>query len=96
MFDTTGFEGVPNRVVVDGIKRLHKVNCRTPHFDSPHMACLFNHPVSPQVIYRLVRTLEPSLIFGLNLIKAGIESVVQDSRKQFVKRWQKYNSGDSF
>ena len=40
------------------------------------------------MIHRLVRASEPSLIFGLSLIKCGIKSVVQDSRKQFVQRWQ--------
>ena len=39
-------EGVPNRVVGDGIKRLHEVKSRNPHFDSPLMAFLFNHSVS--------------------------------------------------
>ena len=40
------------------------------------------------MIHRLVGASEPSLIFGLGLIKCGIKSVEQDSRKQFVQRWQ--------
>ena len=56
MFDTTGFENVPGRVVVDGVERFHEVNCRNPHVDSPLVAFLFNHLVCRQVIYRLVGT----------------------------------------
>ena len=41
MFDTTGFEGVPYRNVIDGVDRLHKVNCRNPQFDYPLVAFLF-------------------------------------------------------
>ena len=40
------------------------------------------------MIHRLVGASEPSLIFGLNLIKCGIKFVAQDGRKQFVQRWQ--------
>ena len=88
MFDTIGFQGVPKRVVVNGVERLHEVLRRNPHFDTPLMAFLFNHPVRRYVIWRLVRTPEPSLIFGLNLPKPGIKSVIQDGRKKFVQRWQ--------
>ena len=60
-------------------------------FDAPLLAFLFNHPVRRQAIQRLVRTPEPSLIFGLNLFEPGMKSVVQDSRKHFVQRWQNTN-----
>ena len=43
------------------------------------------------MIHRLVRAPGPYLIFGLNLIKSGIKSVVQDRRTQFVQRWPRTN-----
>ena len=57
------------------------------------MAFLFNHPVSRQVVYRLVRTPEPAVIFGLNLIKPVIKSVVQNSRKTVCTALAKYKIG---
>ena len=35
MFDTTGFEGVPHSIVFNGVERLHEVNSRKSHFDTP-------------------------------------------------------------
>ena len=91
LIDTTCFECIPYRVVVDGVERLHEVSCRIPHLESPPMAILFNHSVSRKMVHRLVGAPEPSLIFGLSLITSGIKSAVQDRRKQFVLRWQSTN-----
>ena len=68
----------------DGIKRLHEVDCRK------------THSVSRLMIHRLVGAPEPSLIFGLNLIKSGIKSVVQDSRKTVCTALAKMQIGRQF
>ena len=59
-----------------------------PHFDTPLLASLFNHSVCCQVVQRLVRKTENSLILWLFTVKPGKKSVVQDGREQFVQRWQ--------
>ena len=55
VIDVARFEGIPNLFVRDGIERLHEINCRCPHFDSPLMALLFNQSVCCKVVCCLVR-----------------------------------------
>ena len=71
MFDTAGFEGVPNCFVSDGVERLHEVDCCSPHFDSPLVASLVNHLVRRLMVCCLVGASEPRLIFSLELVKSG-------------------------
>ena len=60
----------PDRVVGDGVKRLHEVHRRGPHFDSPLLAFLFQHSVCRKMIRCLVSFSEARLIFCLILVKA--------------------------
>ena len=89
MFDTARFEGVPKLFVSDVVERLHEVDCCSPHFDSPLVTSLINHPVRRQMVCCLVRASEPRLIFCLELVESGILSAVQYRRKQFVQRRQR-------
>ena len=89
MFDTARFEGVPNWFVGDGVERLHEVDCRGPHFDSPLMAFLINHSVRRKMVCCLVRASESRLIFRLDLVKSWIQSAPPYCREQFAQRWQR-------
>ena len=72
------------RVVGDGVKRLHEVHHRGPHFDSPLLAFLFQHSVCRKMIRCLVSFSESRLIFCLFLVKHWEKSSIQNCREQFV------------
>ena len=93
MFDNPGLESVPYRVVVDGVERLHRVNRRNPHFDSPLMEFSVQSSGLSQSDLSLgknARTLH-DLRVGFDRAWDKSKLVVQDSRKQFVQRWQSTN-----
>ena len=75
--------------VCDGVERLHEVDCRSPHCDSPLVAFLVNHSVRRKMTCCLVIASGSRLIFRLFLVETWIQSSVQNRREQFVYRWQR-------
>ena len=69
VIDNARFECLPNRIGRDGVESLSEVDRRSPHFDSPLLAFLFNQSVCCKVVRCLVSFSDSSLIFCLFLVK---------------------------
>ena len=89
MFDTAGFEGVPNLFVCDESNAFMKSIVAVHIFDSPLVAFLVNHSVHRKMVCYLVRASESRLIFRLILVESRIQPAEQYCREQFVQRWQR-------
>ena len=71
-----------------GIKSLHEIHRRDPHFDTPLLALLLSDLQSCQVVKRLEWSPEPTLVFWLHTVESQAQPMAQERRKEVVKRWQ--------
>ena len=81
-------ERIPKWSVAYGIKGLHEIHRRDPHFDTPLLALVLGDLQSRQVVKRLEWSPEPTLVFWLHTIEFRAQPMAQKRRTELVRRWQ--------